>query len=287
MRMHLKFPCIVTFLSLDVNSCIFIMFAHTKYAECILELLICQLSLIMLYFLFFLADVNLSFRQQLFQLSMQQNAQRPVTACPSSASPSGASLQNTSLPAASLPTIPPAAGPHITNPTVQTFNHSSSVFPSIPTRPPNISPISPPTGNLQVGSEIRAPAPHLQPFRPTSVSPISLPSLPRGLPSQQAPCNSTATSTSLSHQQPRAAAPTYQSGPYSRGQRLETSGGLPSALELLMDIDGQSGAKLRRQPELCSNFDSLNISEFGTSSIRVNAVHTGGSPDIVCLSDDD
>ncbi|KAM3739978.1 hypothetical protein ACB098_08G064300 [Castanea mollissima] len=222
-------------------------------------------------------DVNLSFMQQLFQLSMQQNAQRPVTACPSSASPSGASLQNTSLPAASLPTITPAAGPHITNPTVQTFNHSSSVFPSIPTRPPNISPISPPTGNLQVGSEIRAPAPHLQPFRPTSVTPISLPSLPRGLPSQQAPCNSTATSTSLSHQQPRVAAPTYQSGPYSRGQRLETSGGLPSALELLMDVDSQSGAKLRRKPELCSNFDSLNISEFGTS----------GSPDIVCLSDDD
>ncbi|KAM3692137.1 hypothetical protein ACJW31_08G066000 [Castanea mollissima] len=222
-------------------------------------------------------DVNLSFMQQLFQLSMQQNAQRPVTACPSSASPSGASLQNTSLPAASLPTVTPAAGPHITNPTVQTFNHSSSVFPSIPTRPPNISPISPPTGNLQVGSEIRAPAPHLQPFRPTSVTPISLPSLPRGLPSQQAPCNSTATSTSLSHQQPRVAAPTYQSGPYSRGQRLETSGGLPSALELLMDVDSQSGAKLRRKPELCSNFDSLNISEFGTS----------GSPDIVCLSDDD
>ncbi|KAL4610801.1 hypothetical protein ACB092_08G078200 [Castanea dentata] len=232
-------------------------------------------------------DVNLSFMQQLFQLSMQQNAQRPVTACPSSASPSGASLQNTSLPAASLPTITPAAGPHITNPTVQTFNHSSSVFPSIPTRPPNISPISPPTGNLQVGSEIRAPAPHLQPFRPTSVSPISLSSLPRGLPSQQAPCNSTATSTSLSHQQPRVAAPTYQSGPYSRGQRLETSGGLPSALELLMDVDSQSGAKLRRKPELCSNFDSLNISEFGTSSTRVNAVRTGGSPDIVCLSDDD
>ncbi|KAK7850706.1 helicase protein mom1, partial [Quercus suber] len=224
---------------------------------------------------------------RLFQLSMQQNAQRPLTASPSSASPSGASLQNTSLPAASLQTIPPAASPHITNPTVQTFNHSSSVFPSIPTRPPNISPISPPTGNLQVGSEIRAPAPHLQPFRPTSVSPISLPSLQRGLPSQQAPCNSTATSTSLSHQQPRAAAPTYQSGPYSRGQRLETSGGLPSALELLMDVDSQSGAKLRRQPELCSNFDSLNVSEFGTSSTRVNAVRTGGSPDIVCLSDDD
>ena len=254
-------------------------------------------------FLIFLADVNSSFMQQLVQLSMQQNAQRPLMASTSSASPPGASLQTTSSLAASLQTIPPAASPHITAPSVQAFNHSSSVFPSIPTRPPNISPISPPTGNLQVGSEIRAPAPHLQPFRPTSMSATNLPSLPRGLPNQQAPCNPTTTPTSLPYLSHRGAAPTYQSGAYSRGQRhlpnsslsaLELHKALPnsslSALELLVHVDGQPGANsltLPRPTELFSNFDSLNISEFGTSSTRVNAVRTSGGTDIVCLSDDD
>uniref|UniRef100_A0A2N9IX50 Uncharacterized protein n=1 Tax=Fagus sylvatica TaxID=28930 RepID=A0A2N9IX50_FAGSY len=78
------------------------------------------------------------------------------------------------------------------------------------------------------------------------MSATSLPSLLHGLPSQQEPCNPTTTPTSLPHLPPRGAAPIYQSGPYSRGQRLETAGGLPnsslSALELLVHVDGQSDA---------------------------------------------
>ncbi|XP_055829400.1 helicase protein MOM1-like isoform X2 [Solanum dulcamara] len=46
-----------------------------------------------------------------------------------------------------------------------------------PGRPPLISAITPSTGNLRVASEIRAPAPHLQPFRtPSSMSSGSSPS---------------------------------------------------------------------------------------------------------------
>ena len=159
-------------------------------------------------YLIFLADVNSSFMQQVVQLSMQQNAQGPsLVAGPSSASLSAAILQTTSVPAAS---------PQITSPAVQ--SHHPSVYLNTPTRPPNISSISPPTGNLQIGSEIRAPAPHLQPFRPaTSMSTNSLPSLPR----QQAPGNTATT---------RAAPSCLSSGSYNRGPRLETV--LPNSLSV-------------------------------------------------------
>lgn len=207
-------------------------------------------------YLIFLADVNSSFMQQVVQLSMQQNAQGPsLVAGSSSASLSAAILQTTSVPAAS---------PHITSPAVQ--SHHPSVYLNTPTRPPNISSISPPTGNLQIGSEIRAPAPHLQPFRPaTSMSTNSLPSLPR----QQAPGNTATT---------RAAAPScLSSGSYSRGPRLETV--LPNslaALELPNEFDCRSGANPPNMPR--------QLSECGTNSVQVNAVRTA---DIVCLSDDD
>uniref|UniRef100_A0A2N9IBB5 Uncharacterized protein n=1 Tax=Fagus sylvatica TaxID=28930 RepID=A0A2N9IBB5_FAGSY len=62
------------------------------------------------------------------------------------------------------------------------------------------------------------------------MSATSLPSLLHGLPSQQEPCNPTTTPTSLPHLPPRGAAPIYQSGPYSRGQRLETAGGSESTV---------------------------------------------------------
>lgn len=180
--------------------------------------------------------------QHVLQLSMQQNAQGP------------------SLVAGSLS----AASPHITSPPVQ--SHHPSVFLNTPTRPPNISSISPPTGNLQVGSEIRAPAPHLQPFRPaTSMSANSLPSLPR----QQAPSNTATT---------RAAPSCLSSGSYNRGQRLETA--LPnslSALELLKEFDSRSGANPPNMPRQLSECG-------GTSSLQVNALRAA---DIVCLSDDD
>ncbi|XP_062172135.1 helicase protein MOM1 [Alnus glutinosa] len=186
-------------------------------------------------------DVNSSFMQHVLQLSMQQNAQGP------------------SLVAGSLS----AASPHITSPPVQ--SHHPSVYLNTPTRPPNISSISPPTGNLQVGSEIRAPAPHLQPFRPaTSMSGNSLPSLPR----HQAPSNTATT---------RAAPSCPSSGSYNRGQRLETA--LPnslSALELLKEFDSRSGANPPNMPRQLSECG-------GTSSLQVNA----RAADIVCLSDDD
>lgn len=198
-------------------------------------------------YLIFLADVNSSFVQQVLQLSMQQNAQGPSLV----AGPSSASLS--------------AASPHITSPPVQ--SHHPSVYLNTPTRPPNISSISPPTGNLLVGSEIRAPAPHLQPFRPpTSMSANSLPSLPR----QQAPSNTATT---------RAVPSCLASASYNRGQRLETPHpNYLSSLELLREFDNRSGSNTPNMPRQLSECGG------GTSSMQVNAVPTA---DIVCLSDDD
>ncbi|GFZ13121.1 hypothetical protein Acr_23g0015060 [Actinidia rufa] len=69
---------------------------------------------------------------------------------------------------------------------VHVVRHSSPLLSSMPARPSLISPITLSTGNRQVAGEIRAPAPHLQSFRPSSpMSATSIPSFPRGFPNQR------------------------------------------------------------------------------------------------------
>lgn len=217
--------------------------------------------------LIFLPGPPSSFMHQLFQLSSQQHAQRPA----------------------------PAAGPPAAPP-VQVVHHSSALFSSNPNRP-RLSPIVPPAGNLQGASEPRAPAPHLQPFRPaTSISAANLQPLTRALPSQQSLSN-TASSSMLPHLNPRT--PTHSSGPFSRTQQAESVGVLPvfhnhtmSAMELLMDFDNRPGANppnpLSTLQELEINLDAWDPSELAMSgSTRGNSVRTGPVADVVCLSDDD
>ncbi|KAJ9698071.1 hypothetical protein PVL29_007263 [Vitis rotundifolia] len=223
-----------------------------------------------------------SFTQQIYQLSLQQGSQRPSIA-------SSSSFLGT-----------PAAVPQTTAPPVQVVHHSSALFSSVPTRPLHISPITPPTGNHQVGSDIRAPAPHLQPFRPAvPMSSTSLPSLMRGMPSQPAPSNPPSTSSTLpqlSQLPARLPLSSYQSCQQNSGQRLENPGGSPalnnpplSALELLVDIDNRIGPNpwnvLAPPSDTSSNLELFDTSE--PRALDGTRAHGGLTSDVVCLSDDD
>ncbi|XP_059659462.1 helicase protein MOM1-like isoform X3 [Cornus florida] len=193
------------------------------------------------------------------------------------------------------------------------FHHLSAPLSSIPTRPLIISPITPPTGNRQVVSEIRAPAPHLQPFRHlTSASATNIPSLPRGILSNHVPNNlSTSSTAGPQPPPPPLPLPTYHSAPNNRPPHPETAGMEPavapnnrppqpeiagmvpalynssmSAQGLLVDVDNQAGAHppniLPSLPSLGTNFDTLDLSEFETPGrVGVN------TENVVCLSDDD
>ncbi|KAG6629446.1 hypothetical protein CIPAW_14G085200 [Carya illinoinensis] len=238
-------------------------------------------------------DVHSSLMQHLVQPWMQQNVQGSLISVPSSASVSAPSLQTTGAPASNLQRAPHLGGPHITYPPVQAFHHPSASLSSIP--PIAISSIfPPPSGNLRVGSEIRAPAPHL--LRSTAMAATSPPSLPRGQPSPQPPSNTATTLPSLPHHPPMAEAPACLYGPHNRPQLHETvarsSSSLPTSgphLDLLMDIVSRPCANLPnllQQPDLRTYSNSLNQSAPTTSTV-VNAVRTGGAPDLVCLSDDD
>ncbi|XP_042481589.1 helicase protein MOM1-like isoform X2 [Macadamia integrifolia] len=208
-----------------------------------------------------------SFMQQLFQLSSQQHAQRPAPV-------SG----------------PPAAPP------LQVVHQSSALFSSNPVRQ-HISPVVPPAGNHQVASEVRAPAPHLQPFRPsTSMAAPNIQPVPHSIPSQQTLGNAASTSSMIPQLASRA--PTLSSGPFSRNQQLESAVGLAgfsnsslSALELLLDVGNHPGANqpsLQTLPDLGLSLGALDPAELTAHcSSRGTAVRTAPTADVVCISDDD
>lgn len=109
-------------------------------------------------FLIFILWSDSSFSaQQLPPPSRQQNSNWPsLVAGSSSCGPSPTNRQSPSTnPTSQLTLHPIRAG------------YSASRFPpNVSARSPIINTISLPVGNLQPGGEIRAPAPHLQPFRP-------------------------------------------------------------------------------------------------------------------------
>ncbi|KAJ0020677.1 hypothetical protein Pint_32137 [Pistacia integerrima] len=247
-------------------------------------------------------ELTSSFIQRLAQQSSQQSAaQRPSLLAGSSLSGSLAttSASTSTTPSTLLTTsLPPAASPHAAVPPLQAVHHSSALFSSGATRPPHISSVNSPAGNHQVGTGIRAPAPHLQPFRPSL--PISSTSLPSSsvLPSQQMPSNPPATSLSLTQYPSRPPPPpTFHPSAYNRAHQPETVVGIPSlpntslpALELLRDFDARSGANpippssLPPLPDLGSAVLPESALQ---SSMRASTGQVSGAADVVCLSDDE
>ncbi|TQE07274.1 hypothetical protein C1H46_007096 [Malus baccata] len=229
-------------------------------------------------------DGNSSFAQQLVQLSMHDTQRNSPVAGSSLASTPAANLQTSTAPLPSPPAPAPATNPLYIAPPQQTVPLSTSPIPSIPARLPHISSISS-TGNSQGGGTIRAPAPHLQPFRPST-----------SMSNQQSHSNSPATPPSLPHI-PRSPAPGQPSVPHNRAHQPKSPGDLSalrsfSALGLLMNMNSRSGASPPGSspslPNMVPNRDPSNLSNPPvTGSARVNPVNTGGSTDIVCLSDDD
>ena len=151
-----------------------------------------------------------------------------------------------------------------------------------------------------MGSEFRAPAPHLQPFRPsTSNSPSNLPSQSRITSSQRAHTNHPLASTSLlqSYSNPLA---NRQISATSQSHRIqhEIAGGLAAvlnssspSLDVLMGMNNLSGANanppINLLPDVSSRLATLVHQESHVPSIRSNPAQQSGATDIVCLSDDD
>nr|XP_048324934.1 helicase protein MOM1 isoform X7 [Ziziphus jujuba var. spinosa] len=229
--------------------------------------------------------MNSNFAQQRVRSSMLQNAQRLSTPVGASLSSSSAANLQASVPAPNAQTIPSAlavsASPLAP---LQSVSNSSTIIPTTIARPPVIGSFSSPGGNLQSVPEIRTPAPHLQPFRPsTYAAAISHPPHLRGMASQQAGRNPPSTSHALPHVSPRLPSSTYQFGPYNRPPRPNYL----SALELLVEVEGGCNATPPNSSSLQPSLVQSNPSESGTNRTQVNQVSTGGSADIVCLSDDE
>lgn len=205
-----------------------------------------------------------SSQQQVIYASSPQVAERPASMPGPSSAP---------------PTAPP----------VQTVHQPSALFSSNPFRS-QLSQVHLPSGNHQIRSELRAPAPHLQPFRPvTSMSTPSF-SSPTVHPGQQ-PLGNPAT-TSPIHSQP-----THMSGSFSRVQQSDNPGGVRttqnhslSALKILTDMERHPSP--RPQTPLLPTLQAIaqfketwNTPEHRTTNIRGSGTGTAG--DVVCLSDDD
>ncbi|XP_048234499.1 helicase protein MOM1 isoform X4 [Ricinus communis] len=225
-------------------------------------------------------EVPSGFVQQLLQRSSQPAI---VTGLSSAGQPT--SGQQIAIPSA-----------HSTS-SLHAAHHSPGHLSGNLTRPPHINNISPATGNLQIGSEIRCPAPHLQPFRPSA---STTPSLAVGTSSQQVPSNPPTTSSPPFQPAFRPQPSTQQSHPHNNAHGPETTRFLPplsrsslSEIELLMEVDNQTNtntntnpsSNLRPLPSLGSDSDPVVRPEL----VLLNNTRASEAcpSEVVCLSDDD
>lgn len=213
--------------------------------------------------------------QQLFQVASPQNATAfNVVVGPSSREYSAASLQSSYATTTSQTTVPPIQA---TYSTPGTFSVTSS-------RLPRINPLSSLLGNVQTGGEIRAPAPHLHPYRtPTSVPASTFCTVLRGRSSQPAPGNIPVTSPPFSYQTPWPALATLPS---------VLHGGLwPPTLPAInphTDPNSQHGIYWPNVRPHMPDLPTMNLSKCDKSSTTpATSAHPATSSDVVCLSDDE
>ncbi|XP_010262872.1 PREDICTED: helicase protein MOM1-like isoform X2 [Nelumbo nucifera] len=234
--------------------------------------------------------VSSSFIQQLLFLSGQQQVPRPTITAGSSA----------------------AAPGHV-------VHHSSALFSSNPARS-HFSSIVPTTGNLQAGTEQRAPAPHLQSCRPSVsmsipnspvprpmpshqflATPAATPSLAANLtsgvcamPNQQQSLGNPSATSSIQHLFPQL--PINAVGHFSRSHQPDAAGGSPLLVDTsmpsrdhLMDIDNHQIANPSQLLQTCQE----TLSTRGTSELATGGTVQGAGTgncmmaDVVYLSDDD
>jgi len=213
--------------------------------------------------------------QQLLQVATPQNATRPnMVPSPSSREYSAASLQSSYATTTSQPTVPPIQA---TYSTPGTFSVASS-------RLQDINPLSSILGNVQTGGEIRAPAPHLQPYRTPTSAPASIfCTVLRARPSQPASANIPVTSLPFSHQTPLPTLATFSSVLH-RGLWPPN---LP-AINPRNDPNSQHGIYLPTVRPHMPDLPSVNLSTCDNSSTaRATLAHPATSSEVVCLSDDE
>ncbi|KAI3520541.1 hypothetical protein L1887_09990 [Cichorium endivia] len=248
-----------------------------------------------------------------------------ITNNPLTPSPPPANISTTTIPSRPPPNItasrpPPTITPSTTRPppnitstrpppnitpiTPSTTRPQPNITLSTPNKPPpNITSTTPSIRNPRLTSEIRAPAPHIRPFKPSTSSnlppssatsshtpakpplpPSSLPPTnPNSQPAQpvapppastQLPSlnSSNPPATSSSSLPPMPLIPTSHSGLYSSGRPDVMS---LSALDLLMNVDKRAG------------LSQTNVSPSQIEEWEAALLGKGGDGDLVCLSDDD
>ncbi|XP_058101680.1 uncharacterized protein LOC131245918 [Magnolia sinica] len=183
--------------------------------------------------------------------------------------------------------------PRALGPPVQVVHHPTDLFSANPAAP-RFRPPMPPTINLSIGTELRAPAPHLQYFRSTSIlSPNHFPQ-PSGIPSQPSPSVLTTTSPLPL---PLRSLPSHPLGTFSGTCLPNSSIAFPafhnpslSAVEPRVDFNIHSGMNLPNQlrmAEAGSGVGSLvpPITTTPGGNGMGKAIHS--ATEVVCLLDDD
>ncbi|KAK6926769.1 SNF2, N-terminal, partial [Dillenia turbinata] len=246
-----------------------------------------------------------SHMRQLLQLPLQRGMERNPLAASSTSVTTPAVGPQTSYTHVQVhsstvlaPVIAPAADPQSASPPIQ-VHHSTELMSSMTTRPVLISPVTPPATNLQVGSEIRFPAPHLQAFRPLASAAVTNPPLvPRGISSQHPTFIQAVNALPQGPVQPPLR-PTHDSNTYNSAHGPENVGGYPtfnktslSALELLVDVDSRPNANASNfVPSLAGISATIDTPEQSQSSMpgdpRANLPRTDVATEVVCLSDDE
>ncbi|KAK6144385.1 hypothetical protein DH2020_021205 [Rehmannia glutinosa] len=154
-------------------------------------------------------------------------------------------------------------------PPVQAVQHAAALFSGTSSRPPLISAITP-VRNSRVGGEIRAPAPHLQSFRPAVAS---SPAVSQLRPLQRLPSQPIQTPLPPG---PPPVALTNLVVPAPPNPSLPTVGSVP---------ENRISTAL---PEICSTFHSLELADLEVlGNVEGNQTSTAASSDVVCLSDDE
>lgn len=212
---------------------------------------------------------------QLLQLSSQRNAHQPVPVRGHSAGLQSNGVGTVATPFTSSQSFPPnVASLQNVGPSVGTILNSSAVSSGMASRPPQISLSMPlPSANIQAPNDLRAPAPHLQAFRPavaSSGTPL------QGLPNQLLPSNPPPTSAALQQFPSVAAPPAGPAGPSSWPHVGGSAGGFPPfewGSDLLKDVPSS-------RPPIASRVNN-------PPSQRDSSPPSNATTDIVCLSDDD